>query len=119
MKIYIFIIFFLTPGRCPLPVHGAAHEAQAGRGGAALVLVPPPQADRGRDRGQQGDALPPGGEGTFRGENILTLFQAHGDCDPVVPYKWGQLTSQKLREILPRHEFKSYKVRNQAQEAEV
>ena len=38
------------------------------------------------------------------------LYQAHGDCDPVVPYKWGQLTSQKLREILPNHEFKSYKV---------
>lgn len=37
------------------------------------------------------------------------FLQAHGDCDPVVPYKWGQLTSQKLREILPRHEFKSYK----------
>ena len=48
-------------------------------------------------------------------EHILTMFQAHGDCDPVVPYKWGQLTSQKLREILPRHEFKSYKVRDQTQ----
>ena len=36
--------------------------------------------------------------------------QAHGDCDPVVPYKWGQLTSQILREILPKHEFKTYKV---------
>ena len=35
--------------------------------------------------------------------------QAHGDCDPVVPYKWGQLTSQILREILPKHEFKTYK----------
>ena len=36
--------------------------------------------------------------------------QAHGDCDPVVPYKWGQLTSQILREVLPKHEFKTYKV---------
>jgi len=39
----------------------------------------------------------------------IPYLQAHGDCDPVVPYKWGQLTSQKLREILPNHEFKSYK----------
>jgi len=39
----------------------------------------------------------------------VPYMQAHGDCDPVVPYKWGQLTSQLLREILPNHEFKSYK----------
>ena len=38
------------------------------------------------------------------------LCQAHGDSDPVVPYKWGQLTSQILRDILPKHEFKTYKV---------
>ena len=29
----------------------------------------------------------------------------------MVPYKWGQLTSQILQEILPKHEFKTYKVR--------
>ena len=29
----------------------------------------------------------------------------------MVPYKWGQLTSQILRDILPKHEFKTYKVR--------
>jgi len=40
----------------------------------------------------------------------IPFLQAHGDCDPVVPYKWGQLTSQILREILPKHEFKTYKV---------
>ena len=28
----------------------------------------------------------------------------------MVPYKWGQLTSQILREVLPKHEFKTYKV---------
>lgn len=39
----------------------------------------------------------------------IPFLQAHGDCDPVVPYKWGQLTSQILREILPNHEFKTYK----------
>ena len=62
----------LTPGRCSVPVHGAAYQAPAGRGGGALVLVPPPQADRGRDRGQQGDALPPGGEGTFSGNGKIS-----------------------------------------------
>ena len=47
----------------------------------------------------------------FNNKNInIEIIQAHGDCDPVVPYKWGQLTSQLLREILPNHEFKSYKV---------
>jgi len=40
----------------------------------------------------------------------IPYYQAHGDCDPVVPYKWGQLTSQILRDILPNHEFKTYKV---------
>jgi len=39
----------------------------------------------------------------------IPYYQAHGDCDPVVPYKWGQLTSQILRDILPNHEFKTYK----------
>jgi len=39
----------------------------------------------------------------------IPFLQAHGDCDPVVPFKWGQLTSQLLRDILPNHEFKSYK----------
>jgi len=39
----------------------------------------------------------------------IPFLQAHGDCDPVVPYKWGQMTSQLLREILPKHEFKTYK----------
>ena len=34
----------------------------------------------------------------------------------MVPYKWGQLTSQKLREILPKHEFKSYKVTDQTRD---
>eukprot|EP00092_Neocalanus_flemingeri_P016134 GFUD01017462.1.p1 GENE.GFUD01017462.1~~GFUD01017462.1.p1 ORF type:complete len:240 (-),score=74.31 GFUD01017462.1:304-1023(-) len=39
----------------------------------------------------------------------IPFLQAHGDCDPVVPYKWGQLTSQLLRGILPKHMFKTYK----------
>jgi len=39
----------------------------------------------------------------------IPFFQAHGDCDPVVPYKWGQLTSTLLKSILKSQEFKTYK----------
>ncbi|KAL1517343.1 hypothetical protein ABEB36_001118 [Hypothenemus hampei] len=39
----------------------------------------------------------------------LPVFQCHGDCDPVVPYKWGQMTSSALKTLLKNHEFKSYK----------
>ena len=37
------------------------------------------------------------------------VLQLHGDCDPVVPYKWGQLTSTLLKTYLKAHEFKTYK----------
>lgn len=37
------------------------------------------------------------------------FLQAHGDCDPIVPYKWGQLTSTLLKSMLPNHQFKTYK----------
>jgi len=39
----------------------------------------------------------------------IPFLQAHGDCDPVVPYKWGQLTSTLLKSLLSNHEFKTYK----------
>ena len=48
--------------------------------------------------------------GSSQTNKDIPFLQAHGDCDPVVPFKWGQLTSQLLRDILPNHEFKSYKV---------
>jgi len=47
--------------------------------------------------------------GSSQTNRDIPFLQAHGDCDPVVPFKWGQLTSQLLRDILPNHEFKSYK----------
>ena len=106
---------FLTLGWRPLPLHGAAHQAQAGwRGGPLLLVHIHPIFITGYNctlvhryplHKQIGDVTEANKETPF--------LQAHGDCDPVVPYKWGQLTSQKLREILPRHEFKSYKVRKQ------
>jgi len=39
----------------------------------------------------------------------IPYFQAHGDCDPVVPYRWGQMTAQLMKTVLPRHNFKTYK----------
>lgn len=38
----------------------------------------------------------------------LPVLQCHGDCDPVVPFKWGQLTSTLLKKFLPKHEFKTF-----------
>lgn len=41
--------------------------------------------------------------------NTNTSFlQCHGDCDPIVPYKWGQLTSTLLKTFIPNVTFTSY-----------
>ena len=39
----------------------------------------------------------------------VPTLQAHGDCDPVVPYRWGQLTSTTLKSFMGNHEMKTYK----------
>ncbi|KAF7281146.1 acyl-protein thioesterase 1 [Rhynchophorus ferrugineus] len=39
----------------------------------------------------------------------VPIFQCHGDCDPVVPYKWGQMTASVLKTLLKNVEFKSYR----------
>ncbi|KAJ8932244.1 hypothetical protein NQ318_023151 [Aromia moschata] len=41
--------------------------------------------------------------------DTLPILQCHGDCDPVVPYKWGQMTASKLKTLLKDVEFKSYR----------
>ncbi|KAG5887846.1 hypothetical protein JTB14_005612 [Gonioctena quinquepunctata] len=41
-------------------------------------------------------------------DDSLPILQCHGDCDPVVPYKWGQLTASILKSMLSEVEFKSY-----------
>ncbi|CAH2039623.1 unnamed protein product, partial [Iphiclides podalirius] len=38
----------------------------------------------------------------------VPIFQAHGDCDPVVPYKWGQMTASFLKTFLKNIEFNTY-----------
>ena len=39
----------------------------------------------------------------------VPVLQCHGDCDPVVPYKWGQMTSTLLKKLLAKHDFKTFK----------
>lgn len=38
----------------------------------------------------------------------LPILQCHGDCDPVVPYKFGQMSSGFLRAFMRQASFKSY-----------
>eukprot|EP00095_Tigriopus_kingsejongensis_P008139 maker-scaffold1462_size40154-snap-gene-0.11 protein:Tk08139 transcript:maker-scaffold1462_size40154-snap-gene-0.11-mRNA-1 annotation:"acyl-protein thioesterase 1" len=38
----------------------------------------------------------------------VPVLQCHGDCDPVVPFKWGQMTSSLLKPAMARHEFKTF-----------
>jgi predicted esterase len=42
------------------------------------------------------------------GNKDIPYLQCHGDCDPVVPYKWGQATSTLLKQFLKNTEFKTY-----------
>ncbi|XP_013789893.2 acyl-protein thioesterase 2-like [Limulus polyphemus] len=39
----------------------------------------------------------------------IPVLQCHGDIDPVVPYKFGQLTSDVLKKVMKNLEFKTYK----------
>jgi len=48
-------------------------------------------------------------EGASQSNLDIPHLQAHGDCDPVVPYRWGQLTSTLLKSMLKNHQFKTYK----------
>ena len=36
------------------------------------------------------------------------VLQAHGDADQVVPHKWGQLSSQMVKSVLTKHNFRTY-----------
>ncbi|CAH1968289.1 unnamed protein product [Acanthoscelides obtectus] len=39
----------------------------------------------------------------------VPVFQCHGDCDPIVPYKWGQMTASVLKTMLTNVDFKTYR----------
>ncbi|XP_003697332.1 acyl-protein thioesterase 2 [Apis florea] len=46
--------------------------------------------------------------GSNRNKNT-PLLQCHGDCDPIVPYRWGQLTASVLKQFMTQTEFKTYR----------
>lgn len=43
------------------------------------------------------------------GNKNTPLLQCHGDCDPIVPYKWGQMTASLLKQFMTNTEFKTYR----------
>lgn len=43
------------------------------------------------------------------GNKNVPVLQCHGDCDPMVPYKWGQMTSSLLKQFMTQTEFKTYR----------
>jgi len=38
----------------------------------------------------------------------IPCLQAHGECDPIVPYRWGQLSASLLKKRMTDHTFKTY-----------
>ncbi|XP_065161227.1 acyl-protein thioesterase 1 [Atheta coriaria] len=45
----------------------------------------------------------------MRCSDALKVLQCHGDCDPVVPYKWGQMTASVLKTLLKSTDFQTYR----------
>jgi len=43
------------------------------------------------------------------GNKDIPLLQCHGDCDPMVPYRWGQMTASLLKQFMTQTEFKTYR----------
>ncbi|KAJ8670328.1 hypothetical protein QAD02_001587 [Eretmocerus hayati] len=46
--------------------------------------------------------------GEAKGNKSTPVLQCHGDCDPIVPYKWGQATATVLKQFMTQVEFKTY-----------
>ena len=46
---------------------------------------------------------------SFEPQNTeIPVLQCHGDSDPVVLYKWGQMTSKLLKSKVKNHDFKTF-----------
>ncbi|UYV73807.1 LYPLA1 [Cordylochernes scorpioides] len=39
----------------------------------------------------------------------VPVLQCHGDSDPLIPHKWGQMTADILSKFMPRTTFKTYR----------
>lgn len=46
--------------------------------------------------------------GIKKSSDEIPIFQAHGDFDPVVPYKFGQLSASLLKSFMKNVQFKTY-----------
>lgn len=53
------------------------------------------------------------------GNRNTPLLQCHGDCDPIVPYRWGQMTASLLKQFMTQTEFKTYRGMMHASSEEV
>ncbi|XP_039284367.1 acyl-protein thioesterase 1 [Nilaparvata lugens] len=42
------------------------------------------------------------------GNREMPILQCHGNCDPIVPYKWGQMTASVLKTFVKQVEFRTY-----------
>lgn len=40
---------------------------------------------------------------------LFQILQCHGDCDPVVPYKFGQMSSSMLKAFMKNSQFITYR----------
>lgn len=47
--------------------------------------------------------------GILKSPDTVPILQCHGDCDPVVPYKFGQLSSSVLKTFMKHSQFQSYR----------
>ena len=45
----------------------------------------------------------------IKGNKETPIVQCHGDCDPLVPYKWGQMTASYLKQFATNVDFKTYR----------
>jgi len=49
----------------------------------------------------------------------IPYFQAHGDSDHILPLQVGVSTSQRLKQFLPNHEFKTYSCKHECSDREL
>lgn len=45
----------------------------------------------------------------LKGNKDTEVIQCHGDCDPLVPYKWGQMTASCLKQFASKVDFRSFR----------
>lgn len=47
--------------------------------------------------------------GIIKGNKDTDILQCHGDCDPLVPYKWGQMTASYLKQFSSKVDFRTFR----------